>query len=119
MVSRSKKSQRKIKTRRKHGKYTRGGGEWFKPWTWFQKNPEENQDQTEELKPEELKPEELKPEELKPEELKPEELKSEEIQDQKPTPPIGGWRHGKKKFKEHSVSVNRKKTTSKSRSRSR
>ena len=120
MVSRTKRTPKKTQSRRKMGKRVRGGV-WYDPRTWFKSSEPKTDDKTnEEPKTDDKTNEELKtapaptPTTTTPTTTTPTTTTPES------TPAsTGGWRHGKKKAKEHSVSVNHKKANSKSRSRSR
>jgi hypothetical protein len=112
MVSKNKKTLKKRQGRRKSVK---GGDGIMSSWPWpfsiFSKKTEP---------PEDVKTDEPAPAEpVNPAPAEPVNPTLAEPDNKAPVATQGGWRHDKKKAKEHSVSANRNKSKSVTRSRSR
>jgi len=121
MVSKNKKTPKKRQGRRKSVK---GGDGIMSSWPWpfsiFSKKTETPETATT-TPPEPVKTEPATttpPEAAKPAPAEPVKDENKEAPKEQ-VATLGGWRHDKKKAKEHSVSVNRNKSKSVTRSRSR
>ena len=122
MVSRTKRTPKNTQSRRKMGKRVRGGEfTWYNPLTWLLPKPADNTatpktaDNTDTPKPDEAALANKTPATPKPADNTATPKPADNTATPKPAT-MGGYLHNKKKAKEHSVSVNRKKANSKSRS---